>query len=149
MKSTKQRDPAITSRMMAAVKNKDSKAELALRSRLWAAGLRYRKHYRGLPGRPDIVFPGTRVAVFVDGDFWHGNAWRLRGLQSLADLFPTRTDWWVQKIERNMVRDQEVTWSIMEAGWTVLRYWESHILDDPDGVAREIIDTVRGKKRSV
>src|SRR5688572_10251123 len=93
------RDPAITSRMMAQVKNKDSKAELAIRRRLHAMGLRYRLHYR-IEGRPDIAFPSRRVAVFIDGDFWHGNAWKLRGLGSLAELFPTRTEWWVAKITR-------------------------------------------------
>ena len=139
-----QRDPAVTSRMMAAVRNKDGKAEMALRRRLWAIGLRFRKHHKGLVGKPDIVFPGPRIVVFVDGDFWHGNAWRLRGLPSLADLFPSRTEWWVAKIERNMARDQEVTEALAGAGWTVLRYWESRVLADIDAVAAEVEEKVRG-----
>lgn len=142
MKGSKPRDPAVTSRIMAAVRNKDTKAEVLLRSRLWAMGLRYRKNAKDLPGRPDIVFPGPRVVVFVDGDFWHGNAWRLRGLPSLAALFPTRSDWWVAKIERNVARDRRVTAMLADLGWVVLRYWESRVLSDPDGVAREIRDIV-------
>ena len=142
------RDPAVTSRMMAAVKNKDSKAELMLRKRLWAVGLRYRKHHPGLVGRPDIVFPGAQVAVFVDGDFWHGNAWRLRGLASLADLFPNRTDWWVHKIERNMQRDREVTDALTEAGWVVARVWESRVLREVDVVAAEVESLVRSNLRN-
>lgn len=142
------RDPAVTSRMMAAVKNKDSKAELMLRKRLWVVGLRYRKHHSGLVGRPDIVFPGARVAVFVDGDFWHGNAWRLRGLASLADLFPNRTDWWVRKIERNMQRDREVTDALTKAGWLVMRVWESRVLAEAEVVAEEIGSLIRDRQRA-
>lgn len=136
------RDPATTSRMMARVKNKDSKAELAVRRRLHAMGLRYRLHYK-ITGRPDIVFPSKRVAVFVDGDFWHGNAWKLRGLSSLAELFPTRTEWWIDKITRTMERDEEVTRLLTDQGWAVLRVWESDVLADPDGVAARIARVVR------
>ncbi len=95
-KERKPRDPQTTSRMMAAVHNKDSKAEIAIRKRLFAFGLRYRKHYKvkALPRRTiDIAFPRRKIAVFIDGDMWHGNAWRLRGLNSLEELFPTRTEW--------------------------------------------------------
>lgn len=130
---------------MAAVRNKDGRAELALRHRLWALGLRFRKHHKRLIGRPDIVFPGPRVVVFVDGDFWHGNAWRLRGLPSLADLFPSRTEWWVAKIERNIARDQEVTSALERDGWRVLRYWESRVLADLNGVAEEVVAFVRSR----
>ena len=146
-RSSQPRDPAVTSRMMAAVRSKDGKAELALRRRLWALGLRFRKHYKGLIGRPDIVFPGVRVVVFVDGDLWHGNAWRLRGLSSLADLFPTRTEWWVAKIERNVARDEEVGRTLAEEGWHVLRYWESRVLVDLDGVAGEVATQVHARAR--
>ena len=140
------RDPAITSRMMAAVHNKDSKAELLLRRTLWALGLRYRKHVRIL-GRPDIVFGPARVAVFVDGDFWHGNAWRLRGLPSLAAMFPHRTRWWTEKITRNTVRDTKVTATLRREGWRVLRYWESDVLQAPLRVARQIQAVVRRRQR--
>ncbi len=132
---------------MARVKNKDSKAEMAIRRRLHAMGLRYRLHYR-IVGRPDIVFPARRVAVFVDGDFWHGNAWKLRGLGSLAELFPTRTEWWVAKITHTMERDAEVTRLLAEEGWTVLRFWESEVLADPDAVAEQIATVVRGRPAS-
>ncbi len=145
MKAHRRRDPAVTSRMMAAVRNKDTRAELALRSRLWKAGCRFRKNVGALPGRPDIVFSGPRVAVFVDGDFWHGNAWRVRGLPSLADLFPTRTDWWVRKIEGNVARDAHVTRLLSEAGWTVLRCWESEVLFNPDGATRRVLEALREK----
>src|SRR5262245_52813893 len=103
----KPRDPAVTSRIMRKIRGKDGKAERKLRTALYNEGLRYRKNYKKVLGTPDIVFVSARVAVFVDGDFWHGNAWRLRGLPDLASLFPTRTDYWVAKINRNMARDAQ------------------------------------------
>lgn len=123
---------------MATVRNKDSKAELALRSALHRRGLRYRLHAKDLAGRPDVVLPRHRLAVFVDGDFWHGNAWRLRGLSKLEDLFPTRTEWWCSKIRRTMERDAEVSAELRAAGWRVVRVWESEVLADPEGVANEV-----------
>lgn len=137
----RQRDPTVTSRMMAAVRNKDSKAEWKIRRRLHAMGVRYRLHHK-IVGRPDIVFPRQRIAVFIDGDFWHGNAWRLRGLASLADLFPTRTDWWVAKITRNMERDADVTRTLRLQGWLVLRFWESDVEKDVDAVSSRIVQEV-------
>lgn len=127
---------------MATVRNRNSTAELAVRRRLWANGLRYRLHAK-LPGRPDIVFPGSRIAAFIDGDLWHGNSWRVRGLPSLEAQFPNRTEWWVSKIRRNIERDSEVNRQLEQSGWTVLRYWESAALADPNAVARGIATRVR------
>jgi len=123
---------------MAAVKNKDSKAELALRRELHRRGLRYRLHPPDLPGRPDLVMPRYRLVVFVDGDFWHGNAWRLRELTRFEDQFPTNTEFWVAKIRRNMQRDAEVTAALRAAGWRVMRVWESEILADPIAAADQV-----------
>ncbi|MCA1703829.1 MAG: very short patch repair endonuclease [Actinobacteria bacterium] len=134
------RDPAVTSRMMARVRSKDSKAELALRRTLHARGFRYRLHGKDILGRPDIVNRSRRLAIFVDGDMWHGNEHRRRGLASLAELFPTRTEWWVEKIKANMRRDHEVTTKLREQGWTVIRLWESEVLADPDGAAQHVLD---------
>ena len=140
------RDTEVTSRIMSQVRSKDTRPEMMVRRGLWALGYRYRLHRKGLPGKPDIVFPGAKLAVFIDGDFWHGNAWRVRELNSLADLFPTNTDWWVEKIERNMQRDTEVTEALEDMGWTVLRVWESDILSHPEGVIdriRRLVDRLR------
>lgn len=126
------RSPEITSKIMSAVKNKNSEAELKLRRAIFARGLRYRVHTARLIGRPDIVFPGARVVVFVDGDFWHGNAWRLRGMASFEEQFRFRSkpDWWEAKIRRNMERDREVNEALEEAGWHIVRIWESDVLRD-------------------
>ena len=139
----RQRDPSVTSRIMSAIKSKDSKAEVLLRHRLWKEGFRYRKHDKRLPGKPDLVFPGAKLIVFVDGDFWHGNAWRLRGLPSLEALFPTRTEWWVNKIQRNMNRDRESDALLTAAGWHVIRVWESDVLKDPAAILSQIATQLR------
>jgi DNA mismatch endonuclease, patch repair protein len=128
---------------MAAVKAKDSAAELALRSELHRRGRRFRLHPRDLTGRPDLVFRGRKVAVFVDGDFWHGNSWRLRGLPNLEAQFPTRTEWWTTKIRRNMERDAEVSSVLEGSGWHVVRVWESEVLADVSAVADCVEDALR------
>jgi DNA mismatch endonuclease (patch repair protein) len=124
--------------MMARVRSKDSKAELALRRAIHARGIRFRLHASDVPGRPDLVIRRHRLAVFVDGDFWHGNAWRLRGLPSLASQFPTRTEWWTKKIERNIERDREVDASLRADGWHVVRLWESDVLREPEAAADRV-----------
>ncbi|MGH3857258.1 MAG: very short patch repair endonuclease [Pseudonocardiaceae bacterium] len=137
------RDPAVTSRIMARVRSKDSKAELALRRALHTRGFRYRLHGKDVLGRPDIVNRARKLAVFVDGDLWHGNEHHRRGLASLAELFPTRTQWWVAKIEANMRRDHEVTSTLRAQGWTVIRLWASDILADPGAAAQHVLDATR------
>jgi DNA mismatch endonuclease (patch repair protein) len=117
--------------MMSAIRGKDSKAEIALRRELHRRGLRYRLHARDVLGKPDLVVRSRKVAVFVDGDFWHGNAHRLRGLDRLEDLFPTNCEWWMKKLRRNMERDREVTTTLRSDGWQVVRVWESDVLSNP------------------
>lgn len=136
------RNPEVTSRMMAAVRNKDTKAELILRRALHRRGVRYRLHPAGVFGRPDIAIRSRRLAVFADGDMWHGNAWRLRGLSQLEDMFPNNTEFWVKKIRRNMERDKEVTARLTEEGWTVVRLWESEIMRDPDAAAEKVVEAL-------
>lgn len=131
----------MTSRIMSKVRSKDTRPELALRRAVHARGGRYRLHPADVPGRPDMVVRSRKVAVFVDGDLWHGNPaeWRRRGRTSLADMFPTRTDWWVNKIERNIARDRAVNQQLSEQGWTVIRLWASDIEQDPDRAAASVV----------
>lgn len=108
-------------------KKTDTKPELLLRQALWSAGLRYRKNPADLPGKPDVVFPRAKLAVFCDGDFWHGRNWEARRAKlSLGH----NAEYWLAKIERNMQRDAEVTAALHEAGWLVLRFWESDVKRD-------------------
>ncbi|WP_222724051.1 very short patch repair endonuclease [Streptomyces sp. uw30] len=138
------RDPAVTSRIMAAVRNRDTKPEVALRSALWRRGLRYRVRST-LMGKPDITFPGAKLVVFVDGDFWHGNAWKIRGLPSFEAQFDrmNNPDFWRAKLIKNMTRDAEVNSALDQAGWTVYRVFESRLKRDFDEVVEEIFQIVR------
>ncbi|MFD6292073.1 very short patch repair endonuclease [Streptomyces sp. NPDC060205] len=140
------RDPAVTSRIMAAVRNRDTKPEVALRSALWRRGLRYRIRTT-LTGKPDITFPGAKLVVFVDGDFWHGNAWRIRGLPSFEAQFGrmNNPDFWRAKLLKNMARDAEVNSALTQAGWTVYRVFESRLKRDLDEVVGEIFQIVRAE----
>lgn len=132
------RDPQVTSRIMSRVRDRDSRAELALRRALHRQGVRYRLQARDVVGRPDLVIRRLKVAVFVDGDMWHGNEHRRRGLARIEDLFPTNTDWWAAKIRSNIERDQRVTQELESAGWTVVRIWESTIHADPEAAATRV-----------
>lgn len=107
-------------------------AERTLRSQLWRLGLRFRVNDARLPGKPDIVFPGARMVVFCDGDFWHGRDWKVRKGKLLRGH---NAVYWVAKIEANMKRDLRKTRELTEDGWTVLRYWESDVLEDAMGIA--------------
>jgi DNA mismatch endonuclease (patch repair protein) len=133
-----------TSRIMAAVRNRDTGPELALRKELHRRGLRYRLR-APLPGRPDLTFPGSRVAVFVDGDYWHGNMWRLRGAVSFEAYFDTHAnpDFWRAKITRNIKRDRAVERELTMGDWRVLRVWESDLNRDLHGCADRVEAAVR------
>ena len=137
------RDPAVTSAMMSAVKNRDSKAELLLRRALFARGWRYRLHSRKLIGQPDLVFGTRKIVVFVDGDFWHGRALLEEGVEGLRKGLRTeRSDWWIKKIKKTIQRDSDVNASLKSNGWIVLRFWESNILADVNTVVKAIESTL-------
>jgi len=121
------RDPETTYRIMSAIKSKDTKPEILLGKAMWALGLRYRKHGKNIPGKPDFVFKEKKIAVFCDGDFWHGNNWKLRGLNSIKEELAGYDDFWEKKISRNIERDAEVNQALISDGWLVLRFWESDI----------------------
>jgi DNA mismatch endonuclease (patch repair protein) len=121
-------------------KKTGTRCETALCKALWAAGCRYRKNLAALPGRPDIVFLGAKVAVFCDGDFWHGRDWEARRQRLSQGNNPA---YWLAKIQRNMERDHQNTQRLQEAGWTVLRFWETEIRSDPEGAAQRVASTLR------
>ncbi len=140
----KPRDPAVTSRIMASVHGRDTRPEVVLRSELHRRGLRFRKNYSGLFGQPDLVFPGPHVAVFVDGDFWHGRSWKARGYASFEDQFDHRNaEFWRAKISRNIERDREVTTALRRGGWRVVRIWETDVQRSVSGVADRVERIVR------
>lgn len=120
---------------MSAIRAKNTKPELIVRRYLHAAGLRYRLHPKDLPGRPDIILPKYRTAIFVNGCFWHGHetCGAFKGTTS-------NSSFWSQKIERNRARDIEKTQSLKELGWKVITVWECHLLDKAlDNLLNEIV----------
>lgn len=141
------RTPTITYKIMSAVKSKNTRPEIALRRVLWSRGLRYRVNVKSLPGKPDIVFTKARIAVFCDGDFWHGHNWAIRGLSSLDEELKRYSQFWRDKILGNIKRDKENTSRLEADGWKVLRFWESDIKTDVfkcvDIIEKEYRDTTK------
>ena len=109
----------VRSRMMSSIRGKDTKPELSVRRALTAAGVRYRLHRKDLPGAPDLVMAGRRVAVFVHGCFWH----RHEGC-SYGKLPSSNAEFWRTKLERNVERDMKAVNDLVAAGWRVLTVWE-------------------------
>jgi DNA mismatch endonuclease, patch repair protein len=127
-----------------ASKKANTRCELALRRALWAEGLRYRISVSDLPGKPDVVFPRHRIALFCDGDFWHGRDLKLR----IARLRNGHNaPYWVEKIRTNVARDRRYTSQLKRQGWRVLRLWETDVLRDPRAAARRVAALLNAQPR--
>ena len=124
--------PEIRSRTMARVKGKNTGPELILRRALYAAGVRgWRCHRKDLPGKPDLAFGRARVAVFVDGGFWHGHP---------SKWWPGRSGaYWDKKISRNIQRDRQANEALERAGWRVIRLWDFEINRDPVAAVASVL----------
>lgn len=111
--------------MMAGIKSKNTKPEMAVRQFLHGKGFRYRLHRKDLPGTPDLVLPKYRTVIFVHGCFWHGHDCRYFKLPA------TRTKFWRQKIEQNKMRDKKNEEKLIRENWKVITVHECAIRDDP------------------
>lgn len=117
---------------MSRIRGKNTEPERKLRKLLWSQGIRgYRIHYN-LPGKPDIVFPKRKIAIFIDGCFWH------RCVACFQEP-ETRKEFWMKKINSNVERDLKTTKQLQNDGWTVLRFWEHEIRKTPNEVVEKII----------
>lgn len=123
---------------MANVSLKGGKAETALAKALWNQGIRYRKNYRNVPGSPDIAITKYKVAVFIDGEFWHGENWEERK----AKLKSNR-DYWIEKIEENIARDKRNDTLLKDMGWSPVHFWEREVKTDLDGCVHRVIDEIQ------
>lgn len=117
-------DPALRSRIMRAVKSKNTSPELKVRSLLHRAGYRFRLHNKALPGNPDLVFPGRNAILFVHGCFWHGHSCK-RGARSPK----SNARYWAEKIGKNRKRDTKHRAALRSAGWRVFTIWECELND--------------------
>lgn len=128
------------SRVMARIRSKDTKPELLLRKGLYAAGVRgWRCHPRRVPGKPDVAFVGRRIAIFVDGRFWHGH----------PDYFTfgKSGDYWDAKIRRTQERDQQANEALSADGWLVLRFWDFEIEQDLAAAVERIETALAARPR--
>ncbi len=119
---------------MGKIKSRNTKPELLLKKSLWNLGYRYRRTVHKLPGNPDIIYAGKKLAIFVDGEFWHGYNWSEKKLK-----IKTNRDFWIPKIERNMQRDEENNQLLKDIGWTVIRFWENQVEKDLDGCINIVV----------
>lgn len=129
--------PDIVYKKMSAVKSKDTIPEKLLGKAMWKLGLRYRKCYR-IRGTPDFVLVKHKIAVFCDGDFWHGNGWRIRGFKNRRAEQATYSRFWAEKVRQNIKRDKAVNAYLRKDGWIVLRFWESQIKKSPNACGARI-----------
>lgn len=128
------------SRTMSRIRSQDTKVEVALRRALWARGIRYRKNYRKVVGSPDIALVGRKVAIFVDGDFWHGYDWDNR-----KERIKSNATYWIPKIERTIHRDRATNLALQQAGWIVIRFWDFEVRRDPEACAVRVADTLANR----
>lgn len=133
-------DAAARARVMRRVRSRDTGPEMQLRRLLWRQGWRYRLHVPELPGRPDIVFPGRKLAVLVHGCFWHGHDCRRGGREPR-----TNAAYWVAKIARNRRRDAEVLRALAAMQWRVVVVWECVLREAGDALPEALAQALHGR----
>lgn len=130
------------------IRSKDTKAEIVLRKALWHKGFRYRKNYRLLPGKPDIVLTKQKICIFIDSEFFHGKGfeadYKSAKYNSLREQLKNsdNSEFWLEKIQRNIERDQEVDAELHGLGWIVIRFWSKEVLKNTDECVCVIEETL-------
>lgn len=121
------------------IRSKDTQIEVMLRKALFAKGIRYIKNYRKLPRKPDIVLIKYKIAIFCDGEFFHGKDWEVLKpkLQN-----SNNSEFWIKKISKNIERDDEINKKLLFMGWTVIRFWGSDIKKRTDECVRVIEEAI-------
>lgn len=121
------------------IRSNDTKIEVLLRKALWNRGYRYRKNYRDLPGKPDIALTKYKIAIFCDGEFFHGKDWEV--LRPRLEK-SNNSECWISKISKNRKRDDEVNKKLLFMGWTVIRFWGNDIKNNTDECIKVIDEAV-------
>lgn len=122
------------SKQMSKIGSKETKPEIKFRKALWNLGYRYRKNYKKLIGKPDIVLNKYKTVIFIDGEFWHGYHW-----EEKKEKIKSNRDFWIPKIERNMQRDREVNQALKEKDFTVFRFWQHEIKKQLNNCLAEVV----------
>lgn len=128
------------------IRSKDSVIEKKLRKALWDRGYRYRKNYKDLPGKPDIVLTKYKIAIFCDGEFFHGKDWKI--LKPRLEK-SNNSEFWKRKIKRNMERDEEVNKQLLFLGWTVIRFLGKDIMKNTEECIRVVEEAIFDNKISM
>lgn len=126
--------PKKRSKIMSKIRGKNTKSELLFRSALWKKGVRYRVDSKQIPGRPDVSIKKYKLAIFIDGEFWHGYNWDER-----KDNIKSNRAFWIPKIERNMQRDRQVNRELEALGYTVFRFWEQEVKNDLEKCINDVL----------
>ncbi len=129
------------SKIMSKIRGKNTKPELIFRKALWTKGVRYRINNKTLPGKPDISIIKYKLAIFIDGEFWHGYNWNER-----KETIQSNRKFWIPKIERNMQRDIEVNQQLTDLGYTIFRFWEHEIKKDLTKCVNDVLVFLDWKK---
>mgnify|MGYP003203708692 FL=1 len=125
------------------IRAKDTKIELILRRALWKKGYRYRKNYGRIPGSPDIVLTKYKIAIFCDGEFFHGKDWEV--LKSRLEK-SNNSEFWINKISRNREHDDEINKRLLFEGWTVIRFWGDDIKKHTDECVKVVEEAIQDIK---
>lgn len=125
------------------IRSNDTKIEVLLRKALWKKGYRYRKNYKKLPGKPDIALTKYKIAIFCDGEFFHGKDWEVLKPQLEKG---NNADFWINKISKNQQHDDEINKQLQFLGWTVIRFWGKDIIKKTDECVQVIEETVFEQK---
>lgn len=130
-------------RNMSRIKGKDTSIELLLRKALWNKGYRYRKNYKALPGKPDIVLTKYNIAIFCDSEFFHG-----KDFEDLKKQLEKshNSDFWIDKIQKNINRDIQVEKELRGLGWRVIRFWGKDIKKDVEGCVQTVEEAIFEQK---
>jgi len=129
------------SQLMSKIGSIDTTPEIILRKSLWKHGIRYRLYDKSLPGKPDIVIKKYKLAIFVDGEFWHGYNW-----EEKKNKIKANREYWIPKIEKNLARDSENNQELEYIGYTVFRFWEKEIKNNLEICIQKIINYINEKK---
>ena len=121
------------------IRSKNTEIECILRKALWKKGYRYRKHYSKIPGKPDIVLTKYKIAIFCDGEFFHGKDWEVQRKRIEKS---NNSDYWIMKIERNINRDEDINRRLKAMGWVVLRFWGKDIKKNTESCIKTIEEAV-------
>jgi DNA mismatch endonuclease (patch repair protein) len=130
--------------IMSHIKSNNTSIEVLLRKALWHEGIRYRKNLKALPGTPDIAITKYKIAIFCDGEFWHGKNWDKK-----KNAIKTNSDFWIAKIERNIMRDNKNEKKLTNMGWVVLRFWGDDINKRLGDCVNEIKETIYEVKNGI